>query len=212
MSDSLAGIIGLTHDLDTLTFDDSGLIPAIVQDIETSRVLMLGYMNREAIARTLQSGRVTFYSRSRQAMWEKGETSGNTLQFLEMRSDCDGDALLVKAAPMGPTCHTGADTCWNEVNEDPAAFLRLLEQVIATREASGDDASYTVRLLQAGAMKVAQKVGEEGVETALEGAAGTEEKLAEETADLLYHVLVLLRARGISLKDVTDVLRERHGS
>ena len=212
MSDSLAGIIGLTHDLDTLTFDDSGLIPAIVQDIETSRVLMLGYMNREAIARTLQSGRVTFYSRSRQAMWEKGETSGNTLQFLEMRSDCDGDALLVKAAPMGPTCHTGADTCWDEVNEDPAAFLRLLEQVIATREASGDDASYTVRLLQAGAMKVAQKVGEEGVETALEGAAGTEEKLAEETADLLYHVLVLLRARGISLKDVTDVLRERHGS
>lgn len=212
MSDSLAGIIGLTHDLDTLTFDDSGLIPAIVQDIETSRVLMLGYMNREAIARTLQSGRVTFYSRSRQAMWEKGETSGNTLQFLEMRSDCDGDALLVKAAPMGPTCHTGADTCWNEVNEDPAAFLRLLEQVIATREASGDDASYTVQLLQAGAMKVAQKVGEEGVETALEGAAGTEEKLAEETADLLYHVLVLLRARGISLKDVTDVLRERHGS
>lgn len=212
MSDSLAGIIDLTHGLDTLTFDESGLIPAIVQDIETSRVLMLGYMNREAIARTLQSGRVTFYSRSRQAMWEKGETSGNTLQFLEMRSDCDGDALLVKAAPMGPTCHTGADTCWNEVNEDPAAFLRLLEQVIATREASGDDASYTVRLLQAGAMKVAQKVGEEGVETALEGAAGTEEKLAEETADLLYHVLVLLRARGISLKDVTDVLRERHGS
>ena len=212
MSDSLAGIIDLTHDLDTLTFDDSGLIPAIVQDIETSRVLMLGYMNREAIIRTLQSGRVTFFSRSRQAMWEKGETSGNTLQFLEMRSDCDGDALLVKAAPMGPTCHTGADTCWDEVNEDPAAFLRLLEQVIATREASGDDASYTVQLLQAGAMKVAQKVGEEGVETALEGAAGTEEKLAEETADLLYHVLVLLRARGISLKDVTDVLRERHGS
>lgn len=212
MSDSLAGIIDLTQGLDRLTFDENGLIPAIVQDVETSRVLMLGYMNREAITRTLQSGRVTFYSRSRQAIWEKGETSGNTLQFLEMRADCDGDALLVKAAPLGPTCHTGADTCWNEVNEDPAAFLRLLEQVIATREASGDDASYTVRLLQAGAMKIAQKVGEEGVETALEGAAGTEEKLAEETADLLYHVLVLLRSRGISLKDVTDVLRERHGS
>ena len=212
MSDSLAGIIDLTHGLDSLTFDDSLLIPAIVQDVETSRVLMLGYMNREAVTRTLESGRVTFYSRSRQAVWEKGETSGNTLQFREMRADCDGDALLVKAAPMGSTCHTGADTCWDEVNEDPAAFLRLLEQIIATRETSGDDASYTVRLLRAGAMKIAQKVGEEGVETALEGAAGTEEKLAEETADLLYHVLVLLRARGISLKDVTDVLRERHGN
>jgi len=211
MSDSFAGIIDLTTGFDMLTFDDSGLIPAIVQDIETGHVLMLGYMNREAISRTLESGRVTFFSRSRQAIWEKGESSGNTLQFREMRADCDADALLVKAAPMGPTCHTGADTCWDEVNEDPAAFLRLLEQVIATREASGDDASYTVRLLQAGAMKVAQKVGEEGVETALEGAAGTEKKLAEETADLFYHVLVLLRSRGISLKHVTDVLRERHG-
>ena len=211
MSDSFAGIIDLTHGIDALAFDNNGLIPAIVQDVETSRVLMLAYMNREAITRTLTTGRVTFFSRSRQAIWEKGETSGNTLQFREMRADCDGDALLIKASPMGPTCHTGADTCWHEVNEDPAAFLRLLEQVIATREASGDNTSYTVRLLQAGAMKVAQKVGEEGVETALEGAAGTEEKLAEETADLLYHVLVLLRSRGMSLKDVTDVLRERHG-
>lgn len=211
MSESFAGIIDLTHGLDALTFDQAGLIPAIVQDVETGRVLMLGYMNREAMTRTLESGRVTFFSRSRKTLWEKGESSGNTLQFREMRADCDGDALLVKAAPMGPTCHTGADTCWDEVNEDSAAFLKLLEQVIATREESGDSSSYTVKLLQAGAMKIAQKVGEEGVETALEGAAGTEEKLAEETADLFYHVLVLLRSRGITLKHVTDVLRERHG-
>lgn len=211
MSESFAGIIDLTQGLDALTFDEAGLIPAIVQDVETGRVLMLGYMNREAITKTLESGRVTFFSRSRKTIWEKGESSGNTLQFREMRADCDGDALLIKAAPMGPTCHTGADTCWDEVNEDPAAFLKLLEQVIATREESGDTHSYTVKLLQAGAMKIAQKVGEEGVETALEGAAGTEEKLAEETADLFYHVLVLLRSRGISLKHVTDVLRERHG-
>jgi phosphoribosyl-ATP pyrophosphohydrolase/phosphoribosyl-AMP cyclohydrolase len=211
MSNSFQGVIDLTRGIEALTLDESGLIPAIVQDVETSRVLMLGYMNQEAITKTLESGRVTFFSRSRNAIWEKGETSGNTLHFREMRADCDGDALLVKASPMGPTCHTGADTCWDEVNEDPAAFLKLLEQVIATREESGDESSYTVKLLQAGAMKIAQKVGEEGVETALEGAAGTEDKLAEETADLFYHVLVLLRSRGISLKHVTDVLRERHG-
>lgn len=212
MSNSAQGIIDLTSDIDALTFDANGLIPAIVQDVETSCVLMLGYMNEDAIRKTLASGRVTFFSRSRNSLWEKGETSGNALKFREMRADCDGDALLVKATPVGPTCHTGADTCWDEVNEDPAAFLKHLEQVIATRDESGDASSYTVKLLQAGAMKIAQKVGEEGVETALEGAAGTEEKLAEETADLLYHVLVLLRSRGISLGQVTDVLRDRHGS
>lgn len=211
MSTSFAGIVDPVGGMDHLSFDDQGLIPAIIQDIETGRVLMLGYMNAASIQRTFESGRVTFFSRSRQELWEKGETSGNTLNFREMRVDCDADALLIKAAPQGPTCHTGADTCWDETNEDPAAFLRVLEQVIATREAAGDDASYTVKLLNAGAKKISQKVGEEGVETALEGAAGTEEKLAEETADLFYHVLVLLRSRGISLKHVTDVLRQRHG-
>jgi len=211
MSTSFSGIIDPTQGLGSLSFDEQGLIPAIVQDDETHRVLMLGYMSEASIARTFESGRVTFFSRSRQELWEKGETSGNTLNFREMRVDCDGDALLVKASPQGSTCHTGADTCWDETNEDPAAFLKLLEDVIATREEAGDDDSYTVKLLKAGPKKISQKVGEEGVETALEGAAGTEEKLAEETADLFYHVLVLLRSRGISLKQVTDVLRERHG-
>lgn len=211
MSTSFPGIIEPADALNSLSFDEQGLIPAVVQDEETNRVLMLGYMNAASIQRTFETGRVTFFSRSRQELWEKGETSGHTLNFREMRADCDGDALLVKAAPQGPTCHTGTDTCWDETNEDSAAFLRLLEQVIATREAEGDDNSYTVKLLNAGAKKISQKVGEEGVETALEGAAGTEEKLAEEMADLFYHVLVLLRSRGISLKHVTDVLRERHG-
>lgn len=200
------------NELDTLSFDDSGLIPAIVQDVETHRVLMLGWMNAAAIERTFDSGRVTFFSRSRQELWTKGETSGNHLSFVGMKADCDRDALLVRARPHGPTCHTGTDTCWEEENRDHAAFLNVLESVIATRDAEGDDQSYTVRLLQAGAKKISQKVGEEGVETALEGAAGSEDKLAEEAADLLYHLLVLLRSRGMNLGQVTDILRARHGN
>lgn len=196
---------------DQLVFDAACLIPAIVQDNTTHRVLMLGYMNRQAIGKTLESGNVTFFSRSKQRLWMKGESSGNVLVFKEMRADCDGDALLIKADPQGPTCHTGSDTCWDEVNEDGAAFLNRLEQVISDRVDEGDPDSYTVRLVQAGPMKVAQKVGEEGVETALEGAAGTKEKLAEESADLLYHLLVLLKSRGLTLGDVTAVLAERHG-
>lgn len=211
MSSTFPGIVDPVRGVGNLSFDEKGLIPAIVQDLESNRVLMLGYMNAASIERTFETGRVTFFSRSRQELWEKGETSGHILNFREMRADCDGDALLIKATPQGPTCHTGTDTCWDETNEDPAAFLRVLENVIAAREAEGDEGSYTVKLLNAGAKKISQKVGEEGVETALEGAAGTEEKLAEETADLLYHVLVLLRSRGISLKNVTDVLRDRHG-
>ena len=197
--------------IDALSFDDNGLIPAIVQDAHTRRVLMMGWMNAEAIERTIASGQVTFFSRSRQQIWTKGETSGNVLSFRHMSADCDKDTLLVFADPDGPTCHTGADTCWEEENQDGAAFLNVLEKVIASRAEAENDASYTVRLLKAGAMKVAQKVGEEGVETALEGAAGTEEKLAEEAADLLYHLLVLLRSRGMTLGQVTEVLRERHG-
>lgn len=197
--------------IDSLTFDDAGLIPAIIQDAETHHVLMMGWMNAEAIERSFASRHVTFFSRSRQQLWTKGETSGNHLELVDMRADCDRDALLVKARPQGPTCHTGTDTCWDEENRDGAAFLRILEGVIAQRESDGDEASYTVRLLQAGAKKIAQKVGEEGVETALEGVAGPDDKLAEEAADLLYHLLVLLRARGMKLEDVTDVLRTRHG-
>ncbi|MDA0379083.1 MAG: bifunctional phosphoribosyl-AMP cyclohydrolase/phosphoribosyl-ATP diphosphatase HisIE [Bacteroidetes bacterium] len=197
--------------IDTLTFDEAGLVPAIVQDAETHHVLMLGWMNAEAIERSFASGQVTFFSRSRQQLWTKGETSGNHLALVGMKADCDRDALLVKAHPHGPTCHTGTDTCWEEENRDGAAFLRILEGVIAQREADGDDKSYTVRLLQAGAKKIAQKVGEEGVETALEGVAGPDDKLAEESADLLYHLLVLLRSRGMKLEDVTNVLRARHG-
>jgi phosphoribosyl-ATP pyrophosphohydrolase/phosphoribosyl-AMP cyclohydrolase len=197
--------------MDSLAFDANGLVPAIVQDAETHRVLMLGWMNAQAVERTFASSRVTFFSRSRRELWTKGETSGNHLDLVAMHADCDRDALLVKARPQGPTCHTGSDTCWDEENQDGAAFLGVLERVIASRASSGEEGSYTVRLLEAGAKKIAQKVGEEGVETALEGAAGTDDKLAEEAADLLYHLLVLLRSRGMTLGQVTDVLRQRHG-
>lgn len=196
---------------DDLVFDDRGLIPAVVQDDVTGRVLMLGYMSEESLRITFDTGRVTFFSRSRNSLWTKGETSGNYLNLVEVRSDCDGDGLLVKARPIGPTCHTGSDTCWGESNaESDASFLDALSNTINERVDAGDDSSYTVRLVQAGPMKVAQKVGEEGVETALEGAAGTNEKLAEEAADLLYHLLVLLKARDMSLDDVMAVLRSRH--
>jgi len=194
-----------------LVFDDRGLIPAVVQDDTTGRVLMLGYMNEESLRITFDTGRVTFFSRSRNSLWTKGETSGNTLELVEIRSDCDGDGLLVKARPTGPTCHTGSDTCWGESNVgSDVSFLDALSKTINERVDAGDDSSYTVRLVQAGPMKVAQKVGEEGVETALEGAAGTNEKLAEEAADLLYHLLVLLKARDMSLDDVLAVLKSRH--
>jgi len=197
---------------DPVRFDESGLIPAIVQDSTTGKVLMLGYMNQDAIDATLASGHVTFFSRSKGRLWEKGETSGNHLAVAGISSDCDGDALLVRANPQGPTCHNGTDTCWGESNNlTGASFLEELERVIKSRVEQGDESSYTVRLIKSGAKKISQKVGEEGVETALEGAAGDPEKLSEEAADLLYHLLVLLKARDMTLEDVMSVLRSRHG-
>lgn len=188
-----------------------GLVPAIVQDARTGVVLMLGYMNREALERTRESGHVTFFSRSRDTLWTKGETSGHRLRLEEILVDCDGDALLVRAHPTGPVCHTGSDTCWDEPNRPSAgSFLGELERVIADRASASAETSYTRRLLDAGIAKVGQKVGEEAVETVVAALAEDTGRLVDETADLLYHLLVLLRARGVSLEDVTGRLAERH--
>ena len=204
-------MIPFSSDPSELTFDANGLIPVIVQDFRTRNVLMLGYMNDEALAITQSTGFVTFFSRSKQRIWKKGETSGNVLNAKEIRLDCDGDTLLIQAIPAGPTCHTGSDTCWDLPNKaDSSSFLTELEGVIQSRMDKGDEASYTVRLVKEGFKKISQKVGEEGVETALEGAAGTDEKLLEESADMVYNLLVLLRARGLGLEGVVDVLKSRH--
>ena len=187
-----------------------GLLPAVVQDATTSVVLMLGYMNAEALAATQTTGQVTFYSRSKQRLWTKGETSGHYLQVRELRLDCDQDAILVKAVPNGPVCHTGDDTCWGENNQS-ARFLERLEVIIHARKAAGaTDHSYTARLLASGLNKVAQKMGEEAVETVIEALGNNRERLLEETADLLYHLLVLLAAKEVRLEEVEAVLRHRH--
>jgi len=187
-----------------------GLLPVIIQDADTNRVLMLGYMNAEALQATQTTGQVTFFSRSRQQLWTKGETSGHFLQVQELRLDCDQDAILIKAVPNGPICHTGDDTCWGENNQS-ARFLERLEEIIHTRQAAGaTDQSYTARLLASGLNKVAQKVGEEAVETVIEALGDNRERLLEETADLLYHLLVLLAAKDVKLAEVEAVLRSRH--
>jgi phosphoribosyl-ATP pyrophosphohydrolase/phosphoribosyl-AMP cyclohydrolase len=188
-----------------------GLVPAIVQDVQTRRVLMLGFMNEAAVAKTQATGKVTFYSRSKQRLWTKGETSGHFLLLKEMTVDCDNDTLLVKASPIGPTCHTGADTCFFEENADnPAEFLQYLEQIIASRKQQSPDTSYTARLLAKGINKVAQKVGEEAVELVIEAKDDNRELFLGEAADLMFHYLVLLQAKGYTLADVVAVLKERH--
>jgi phosphoribosyl-ATP pyrophosphohydrolase/phosphoribosyl-AMP cyclohydrolase len=192
-----------------------GLVPAIVQDAFDGRVLMQGYMNPEALALTLDNRQVTFWSRSRDELWIKGETSGNRLVLVEIHADCDGDCLLVLARPQGPTCHKGTDSCFDTTRQPirpRLAFLRTLERVIARRDTERPEDSYTTRLFEAGTRRIAQKVGEEGVETALAATAGEDQELAAESADLLYHLLVLLRDRGLSLADVVSVLEERHGN
>ena len=194
-----------------LNYDEhSGLIPAIVQDANTGRVLMLGYMNPEALEETQRSGRVTFYSRSRKRLWTKGEESGNFLELVELSEDCDRDALLVKAIPHGPTCHKGTDTCWRESNEEHFGFLGHLEQVIEDRRQKAPKDSYVASLFDKGINKIAQKVGEEAVELVIEAKDDSEELFLNESADLLFHLLILLKAKGHSLSDVTAVLRERH--
>lgn len=190
-----------------------GLVPAIVQDANTGAVLMLGYMNREALEQTLARGRAVFFSRSKQRLWEKGETTGHSLDVVDIALDCDADTLLVTAHPRGPACHNGTLTCFGDEPRTAAsrvAFLAKLEEVIAQRATDKPEASYTARLLEKGIARVAQKVGEEGVELALAGAAQGEDKVVEEAADLLFHMLVLLRARGVSLSQVVSQLESRH--
>jgi phosphoribosyl-AMP cyclohydrolase / phosphoribosyl-ATP pyrophosphohydrolase len=190
-----------------------GLVPAVVQDADTGAVLMLAYMNREALEQTLARRRAVFYSRSKQRLWEKGETSGHTLDVVDVAADCDSDTLLVSARPRGPACHNGTVTCFGDQPRSAAtdiAFLAKLEDVIAQRATEKPDASYTAKLLAKGINKVAQKVGEEGVEAALAGVNESDQKLVEESADLLFHLMVLLRARGVPLTRVVRELETRH--
>ena len=187
-----------------------GLVPAVVQDADTFKVLMLGYMNVEALEQTQKEGKVTFFSRSKQRLWTKGEESGNFLLVKDIAVDCDKDTLLIKAEPLGPVCHTGADTCWDEKNhrED---FLACLEETIAARRLEADpEKSYVARLFGKGINKIAQKVGEEAVELVIEAKDHDDKLFLDEAADLLFHYLILLNAKGYNLQDVTNVLRERH--
>lgn len=185
-----------------------GLLPVIVQDNSTGKVLMLGFMNSEALDKTKQEGKITFYSRSKQRLWTKGETSGNHLFVKEILADCDNDTLLIKADPAGPVCHTGADTCFGEPN--PAFTLEKLESVIADRKNNPSERSYTSALFAKGINKIAQKVGEEAVELVIESKDDNKERFLDEAADLLYHYLILLQAKGYSLQDVTERLSSRH--
>ena len=191
-----------------------GLVPAIVQDAQTLRVLMLGFMNREAMEKTQQEGKVTFWSRSKKRLWTKGEESGHFLLFKSMSADCDHDTLLVKAEPLGPVCHTGADTCWNEENrpvQQGEGFLYELESVIEARRQSASEKSYVATLFGKGLNKIAQKVGEEAVELVIEAKDDNKDLFLNEAADLLFHYLLLLHAKDCSLQDVVRVLKERHG-
>lgn len=185
-----------------------GLLPAIVQDADTRKILMQGWMDRAALDRTLTSGKVTFFSRSKGRLWTKGETSENFLNLIEISADCDLDSLLITARPDGPTCHTGTDTCWGEKNE--GEFLDYLEKTIQTRRDNPSEKSYTSTLLARGINKVAQKVGEEAVELVIEAKDNNKELFLGEAADLMYHYLVLLAAKGYSLEEVREVLRDRH--
>jgi phosphoribosyl-AMP cyclohydrolase / phosphoribosyl-ATP pyrophosphohydrolase len=196
-------------DIQQLNFDKTqGLIPCIVQDQKTNVVLMLGYMNQEALEKTLAEGRLTFYSRTKQRLWTKGETSGNFLQLVDVKIDCDNDTLLFRVKPEGPTCHTGADTCFNEVNKSNG--LEFLESIIQERKLNPKPGSYTNQLFDSGINKVAQKVGEEAVELIIEAKDDHKELFLNEAADLMYHYLVLLTAKGFQLEDVLSILRQRH--
>jgi phosphoribosyl-ATP pyrophosphohydrolase/phosphoribosyl-AMP cyclohydrolase len=201
-------------DLDTLDFaKGAGLVPAIVQHADSGAVLMLGYMNREALASTFERGRVVFFSRSRQRLWEKGETSDHSLTLKQIHLDCDADTLLVTALPTGPVCHTGTLTCFGDgpvTAAESLAFLGDLERVIDERIAARPAGSYSARLLAEGPKRIAQKVGEEGLEVALAAAAGSDAEVIVEVSDLVYHVLLMLRSRGLSLAQVAVELRARH--
>ncbi len=189
----------------------NGLIPAVIQDNTTLRVLMLGFMNPEALRITEETGRVTFFSRSRQRLWTKGEESGNFLEVVQLMTDCDNDTLLIKVNPVGPVCHTGADTCWDETNEESdLLFLEYLQDLVDQRKKEMPEGSYTTSLFRAGIRKIAQKVGEEAVETVIGAMANDDENFLYEGADLLYHLIVLLSHKGYRIEDLAAKLRKRH--
>jgi len=188
----------------------NGLIPAIIQDNLTSKVLMLGFMNEEALAETQETGKVTFFSRTKNRLWTKGEESGNYLNVISITPDCDNDTLLIKVNPVGPVCHTGNDTCWNETNSGDFAFLNFLQQFIQDRFKQMPEDSYTTSLFKSGVNRMAQKVGEEAVETVIEAANGTDEGFLYEASDLIYHLIVLLTSKGYSLDDLGKELKKRH--
>lgn len=194
-----------------IKYNNDGLIPAIIQDTNTKAVLMLGYMNAEALKKTIATKWVTFFSRSKQCLWTKGEESGNFLNLVSIKNDCDKDTLLVKVIPEGPTCHTGTDTCWKEANVQEFGFLSRLENVIEDRkENATEDASYVASLFKKGINKIAQKVGEEAVEVVIEAKDNNNDLFLNESADLLFHYLILLQAKGYKLNDIVEVLKSRH--
>lgn len=188
-----------------------GLVPAIIQDASTKNVLMLGFMNEEAYQKTIDTGKVTFWSRTRNCLWTKGETSGNFLNLVSIQNDCDDDTLLVKVNPIGPTCHKGTDTCWGETNEsNPLLFLTELQDFIEKRHEEMPEGSYTTKLFKDGINKMAQKVGEEALETVIEATNGSNEKLVYETSDMIYHLIVLLTSKGLRIEDIAKELQKRH--
>ena len=187
-----------------------GLVPAVIQDAKTLKVLMLGFMNEEAYKKTVETGKVTFFSRTRQELWTKGETSGNFLHVVDIKNDCDNDTLLIYVNPDGPVCHTGADTCWNESNENPIMFLLSLQRFIEKRKKELPDGSYTTSLFKDGCHRMAQKVGEEALEAVIEAVAGNNERLIYEASDMLYHLIVLLTSKGLSIEDIAKELQVRH--
>lgn len=196
-----------------LDFDEmDGLIPAIIQDNSTQKVLMLGFMNKEAYEKTVETGKVTFFSRTKKRLWTKGEESGNFLNVVSIKADCDNDTLLVMANPCGPVCHKGTDTCWGEKNEQDIMFLKELQDFIDKRHEEMPENSYTTSLFKSGVNKMAQKVGEEAVETIIEACNGTDERLIYEGADLLYHLIVLLTSKGYRIEDLARELKERHSA
>ncbi|SHF31765.1 bifunctional phosphoribosyl-AMP cyclohydrolase/phosphoribosyl-ATP diphosphatase HisIE [Dysgonomonas macrotermitis] len=187
-----------------------GLIPAIIQDNETSKVLMLGYMNEEALAKTQELGKVTFFSRTKQRLWTKGEESGNYLNVVSIKEDCDRDTLLIKVNPVGPVCHTGSDTCFDEKNKEDVLFFKYLQHFIEKRYKEMPEGSYTTSLFQSGVNRMAQKVGEEAIESVIEACNGTDDRLIYESADMLYHLIVLLTSKGLSIEDLSRELQKRH--
>lgn len=188
----------------------NGLVPAIIQDAKTMKVLMLGFMNEEAYNKTVETGKVTFFSRTRNTLWTKGETSGNFLHVVSIKNDCDNDTLLIQANPDGPVCHTGADTCWNEKNDNPILFLTELQRFIEKRYEEQPEGSYTTSLFKDGCHRMAQKVGEEALEAVIEAVAENNERLIYEASDMIYHLIVLLTSKGLSIEDLAKELQVRH--